>query len=152
LNNTYAVRIVLRVDLPHSQPAMAERGKANRLHFVAFRDPSTRGTGAGAMAESQARSHAARVAHLRRKKTRGNKVLRWINEHPSSSSSEDEPAPTNEIQALIHKRPISPMSPLSQHKADPFDSWGTGRLPTYLHSCLEYGELTHLTWCQHAQF
>lgn len=109
------------------------------FHFVTIRDPLAKTRGVLDMRVSQARSHAARITHMRKRKKKRNitedeRVSDWqtgvtrslfVHSDPDVSKPEYSP---------------SPLSLLGQHKVDPFESYPTGPLPPYLRNCLEYGK------------
>ncbi|OAP64808.1 hypothetical protein AYL99_00780 [Fonsecaea erecta] len=115
---------------------MADRkNEKDAFHFVAFQDPSNAAT-RKSLEKSRARAHAARVTHSRRKAKRGQTVVKWIVE--SSGSQEDNIPKPAQDKVQVSGFKISPLSYLSQDKADPFASNPHTALPRYLQSILDY--------------
>lgn len=111
------------------------------FHFVTIRDPSTKTKRGSDMRLSQARSHAARITHMRKKR----KNQKPPDDEPVSlvyaSWGNTTPGGDDESNMSKLEYSPSPLSLLGQHKVDPFESYPTGPLPPYLRHCLEYGEL-----------
>ncbi|KEF52991.1 uncharacterized protein A1O9_10899 [Exophiala aquamarina CBS 119918] len=109
------------------------------FHFVSMpmRNPSAKTKGDQDLRMSQARSHAARITHMRRRKK-----ARKVNE--GRSLDDEQIGAIMELNmvtkdgALKTEYSPSPLSLLGQHKVDPFESYPTGPLPPYLRRCLEY--------------
>lgn len=97
--------------LTHQANTMAEKSPKEVYHFVTFRGPSAKGTSRTAAEKSQARSHAAKVTHSRRKANRGQTILKWIVEDQASLAETPK-------SGAKQCPPASPRSLLSQSKVD----------------------------------
>lgn len=112
------------------------------FHFVSMpmRNPSAKTKVDQDARMSQARSHAARITHMRRrKKTKKLNEGKYLDDEQVGAIMELNVV-TKDGTFKTEYSP-SPLSLLGQHKVDPFESYPTGPLPPYLRRCLEYGKL-----------
>lgn len=118
---------------------MDDQEPAKLFHFVTIRDPLAKKRGVLDMRVSQARSHAARITHMRKRKknrktTEDERVSYWKTGVPRPLFVDNDPDVSKPEYSP------SPLSLLGQHKVDPFESYPIGPLPPYLRNCLEYGK------------
>lgn len=110
------------------------------FHFVSMQHPSVKKNGDFEMKLSQARSHAARITHMRKKKKiRATNEDKGIKDMQVGTIRELDVA--TKYGLCDNNYSPSPLSLLGQHKVDPFESYPTGPLPAYLRRCLDYGKI-----------